>query len=65
MEDKVYMEEDILYISYNSGASEDGTVYGRPCLIVAKNNYLDMTIENRFYDNEAVELYKKLTECRR
>lgn len=65
MDDKIYMDEDKLYIGYNSGTSKDGTVYDRPCLIVARSNYQDMTIENCFYDDEAVELYKKLTEYRR
>lgn len=65
MDDIVYMKEDRLSIYYNSGKSEDGTVYHRPCLTVARNNYQDMTIENKFYDDEAVELYKKLTEYRR
>ena len=65
MNDRVYMKQDRLDIYYNSGTSEDGTVYDRPCLVVARNNYQDMTIENKFYDDEAIELYKKLTEHRR
>lgn len=65
MDDRIYMKQDRLDIYYNSGKSEDGTVYDRPCLTVARNNYEDMTIENKFYDDEAVELYKKLTEYRR
>ena len=65
MNDRVYMKQDRLNIYYNSGTSEDGIVYDRPCLVVARNNYQDMTIENKFYDDEAVELYKKLTEYRR
>ena len=63
--DRVYAKEDRLSIYYNSGELEDGTVYDRPCLTVARNNYKDMTIENRFYGDEAVELYKKLTEYKR
>lgn len=62
VDDRVYMKQDRLDIYYNSGTSEDGIVYDRPCLTVARNNYKDMTIENKFYDDEAVELYKKLTE---
>lgn len=65
MDDKIYIKEDRLDIYYNSGKSKDGTVYCRPCLTIARNNYQDMTIENKFYDDEAVELYKKLTEYRR
>ena len=65
VDDIVYMKQDRLDVYYNSGKSEDGTVYCRPCLTVARNNYKDMTIENKFYDDEAVELYKKLIEYRR
>lgn len=65
MDDRVYIKEDRLTIYYDSGELEDGRVLGRPCLTVARNNYKDMTIENKFYDDEAVELYKKLTEYKR
>lgn len=65
MDDRVYIKQDNLIIHYYSGTSEDGTVYDRPCLIVARDDYQDMAIINKFRDDEAVELYKKLTECRR
>ena len=65
MDDKVYMKEDRLEICYDSGASMDGTVYENPFLVVARYDKKDMTIVNCFYDDEAVELYKKLTEHRR
>lgn len=65
VDDRVYMKTDELDIYYNSGVSENGIIYDRPYLMVARYNKQDMTVENRFYDDEAVELYKKLTEYRR
>lgn len=60
-DDEVHVKEERLRIFYNDGVLKDEVVYIRPCLTVARDNYVDMTIENRFYDDEAIELYKKLT----
>ena len=59
--DVIYVKEDRLDIYYNSGELEDGTVFDKPYLMVSRFRQ-DMTVINRFYGDEAAELYKKLTE---